>query len=108
LEKQQKIVKEGKARDNEIRKQIHMSNKNSDRIIEINKRERIIEIFDLLRPDGDQDGIISATHIDLHTLPTEILEVLSPLLCEMEELDTTLNLEEFLDASMRLYNVRLI
>ena len=29
----------------------------------------------------------------------------SPLLCEMEELGTTLNLEEFLDASFRLYNV---
>jgi hypothetical protein len=46
MEKQQKIMKEGKARDIEIRKQIHMSNQKSDRIIEVNKRERIIEIFD--------------------------------------------------------------
>lgn len=59
----------------------------------------------MLRPSGDQDGVISAQKIDLHSLPTDILEAFSPLLCEMEELGTTLNLEEFLDASFRLYNV---
>jgi hypothetical protein len=57
----------------------------------------------MLRPRGDTEGIISASKIDLHSLPTDILEVFSPLLCEMEELGTTLNLEEFLDASLRLY-----
>ena len=60
----------------------------------------------MLRVQGDQEGIISAQKIDLHSLPTDILEAFSPLLCEMEELSTTLNLEEFLDASYRLYNVR--
>jgi hypothetical protein len=57
----------------------------------------------MLRPQGDTEGIISAQKIDLHSLPTDILEVFSPLLCEMEELGTTLNQEEFLDASYRLY-----
>ena len=57
----------------------------------------------MLRPQGDQEGIISAQKIDLHSVPTDILEAFSPLLCEMEELGTTLNLEEFLDASHRLY-----
>jgi hypothetical protein len=60
----------------------------------------------MLRPHGDTSGVISAQNIDLHTLPTDILEAFSPLLCEMEELGTTLNAEEFLDSSYRLYNVR--
>lgn len=76
----------------------------TDRIIETTKRERLSEIFEVLRVQGDEDGIISALKIDLHSLPTDILEVLSPLLCEMEELGTTLNASEFLDASLRLYN----
>lgn len=59
----------------------------------------------MLKIEGEE--VISAQKIDLHSLPTDILEVLSPLLCEMEELGTTLNLEEFLDAALRLYNVRL-
>jgi len=58
----------------------------------------------MLRPRGDTSGVISAQNIDLHTLPTDILEAFSPLLCEMEELGTTLNAEEFLDSSYRLYN----
>lgn len=49
--------------------------------------------------------MISAQRIDLHSLPTDVLEVLSPLLCEMEELATTLNLEEFIDSALRLYQV---
>ena len=62
----------------------------------------------MLRVQGDEEGIISALKIDLHSLPTDILEVLSPLLCEMEELGTTLNSSEFLDASLRLYNVSIL
>jgi hypothetical protein len=56
--------------------------------------------------NNDQDGVISATKIDLHSLPSEILEVFSPLLCEMEEMGTTLTRDEFLDAALRLYSVR--
>lgn len=99
LEKQEKLKRDELQRSTERRKQIHQSNKKTDRIIEANKRERIMEIFEMLRPQGDNEGIISAQHIDLHSLPTDILEVFSPLLCEMEELGTTLNMEEFLDAS---------
>ena len=54
--------------------------------------------------DSDSDGVISATKVDLNTLSTELLEVFSPLLCEMEELSTTLDREEFLDAALRLYS----
>ncbi len=52
--------------------------------------------------------MISAAKIDLHTLPTDLLEVFSPLLCEMEEIGTTLDRDEFLDASLRLYTVSLL
>lgn len=61
----------------------------------------MLDIFEVF--DSDQDGIISATKIDLQTLPTEILEIFTPLLCEMEEISTTLDREEFLEASLRLY-----
>jgi hypothetical protein len=49
--------------------------------------------------------VITAHKIDLHSLPPEILEVFSPLLCEMEEIGTSLDREEFIDASLRLFNV---
>lgn len=71
--------------------------------MESNKRGHILEIFEMLKPQGEE--VISAHKIDLHSLPTDVLEVFSPLLCEMEELGTTLNQEEFLDASQRLFNV---
>lgn len=55
--------------------------------------------------DSDQDGVISAHKVDLHTLAPEILEVFSPLLCEMEEIGTSLDREEFIDAASRLFQV---
>ncbi len=105
LEKQEKLKREEMMRQSEQRRKAHLANSKTDRIIENNKREKISQIFEMLRPSGDQEGVISAQKIDLHSLPTDILEAFSPLLCEMEELGTTLNLEEFLDASFRLYNV---
>ena len=48
------------------------------------KRLKIIEIFSIL--DSDEDGFISAEKIDITKLCTEILEIFSPLLCEMEDL----------------------
>jgi len=63
----------------------------------------LTDIFDVF--DSDQDGIISASKIDLHTLQTELLDLFSPLLCEMEEIGATLDKEEFIESSMRLLNV---
>ena len=36
--------------------------------------------------DSDSDGQISANAIDISSVPSELLEVLGPLFCEMEEL----------------------
>ena len=54
--------------------------------------------------DSDGDGLISAQKIDISVLTPEILEVFTPLFCEMEELGQTLDIEEFVDASKRLFD----
>jgi hypothetical protein len=60
--------------------------------------------------DSDGDGLISSEKIDITKLSPAILEVLTPLFCELEELgrqvDTppTLDIEEFTDAIGRLYD----
>jgi len=53
--------------------------------------------------DSDGDGQISAYRIDISSLDPELLQVLSPLFIEMEEMGMSLNLEEFQDAANRLY-----
>lgn len=54
--------------------------------------------------DSDGDGKISANRIDIGTLQSDILEVLTPLFVEMEEMGQTLDEEEFIDALGRLYD----
>jgi hypothetical protein len=87
----------------EMRRSIHQNNKMSDKLVEQTKRQKLIDIFDIF--DSDSDGIISAHKIDLHTLPPELLEVFSPLLCEMEEIGTSLDRDEFIDAALRMFSV---
>ena len=41
-------------------------------------------------------------------LPTKQLEIYAPLLCEMEELDKQLNLQQFMTAADKLYNTLII
>lgn len=53
--------------------------------------------------DSDCDGYISSMKIDISNIDTDLLEVLSPLLIELEELNQPLNREEFLDALERLH-----
>jgi hypothetical protein len=47
--------------------------------------------------------MISAYRINIQTLDPNVLQVLTPLFEEMEELGMNLNLEEFIDAVSRLY-----
>jgi hypothetical protein len=53
--------------------------------------------------DSDCDGHISAYRIDISSLEPELLQVLSPLFVEMEELGMSLDQDEFIDAACRLY-----
>jgi Ca2+-binding EF-hand superfamily protein len=66
------------------------------------KKESFERIFRML--DSDQDGMISANAIDISNLPSELLEVLGPLFCELEDLGQALDMEEFVDALGRLYD----
>ena len=77
------------------------SKRTTNKIVENNKQKTFIEIFNQL--DSDGDGIISAYRINIQTLEPDLLQVLSPLFIEMEEMGMTLNLEEFIDATNRLY-----
>lgn len=53
-------------------------------MIEKKKFTAFIQIFEWL--DSDKDGHISADKIDISPLSADLLEVLSPLFMEMEEL----------------------
>jgi len=83
----------------------------SRQMVEGRKEAIFSEIFNILDKDGD--NIISAKTVNISgiffvkkikELPTEVLELYTPLFCEMEELDQELNLEEFVEASGRLYD----
>lgn len=54
------------------------------KIVENRKFAAFSQIFDWL--DSDKDGHISADKIDISPLSADLLEVLSPLFMEMEEL----------------------
>jgi hypothetical protein len=66
------------------------------------KQKKFRDVFFLL--DSDNDKLISAMKIDISGLTPELLAIFTPLLCEMEELGQTLDVDEFVDASMRLYD----
>lgn len=55
--------------------------------------------------DNDEDGLISSLKINIIDLDPEILTLLSPLLCEMEEIQAELDEEEFIDSLERLFLV---
>ena len=72
------------------------------KIVDKKKFEAFQQIFIWL--DSDRDGHISADKIDISLLSADLLEVLSPLFMEMEELSQALDAEEFIDAVNRLYD----
>ena len=65
-EKHNKLKKDEELKLQEKRRQIHQNNKMSDKLVDQTKRAKLNDIFDVF--DSDQDGIISASKIDLHTL----------------------------------------
>ena len=79
------------------------SSEKSHMIMENIQKKRLREIFSLF--DSDEDGYISSSRIDITTVGTEVLEAFAPLLCEMEELNHTLSLSEFIEAAERLLKV---
>ena len=66
------------------------ASKSSNTILRKKLTKSLTEIF--LRLDSDLDGIISSEKVDIDEIHPDLLEVFAPLLCEMEDLNTTLNL----------------
>ena len=79
------------------------ASQNSSAIVDKLVRTRIQQIFELL--DSDRDGYISVDDISLENLSAEVLEAFGPLFIELEDLQATLNFEQFQDASLRLLKV---
>ena len=78
------------------------TNASTKKMIDRRKQDAFQQIFQWL--DSDRDGHISAERIDISLLSADMLEVLSPLFMEMEELSQALDAEEFIDAVGRLYD----
>ena len=79
------------------------SSDKSDLIVRSLRLKRLEEIFQLF--DSDGDGLISPSRIDISEVPTDILKLFAPLLCEMEDLGQTLTIDDFVDGSERLLKV---
>ena len=62
--------------------------------INLRKEQAIAEVL-FSKLDSDNDGIISADCICIDSVPGTYLKLLLPLLTELEELNQTLNFEEF-------------
>jgi len=67
------------------------------------QKVKLGEIFEVL--DSDDDGLISPTQIDISGLNAEILQILMPLLQELETFNETLDKEEFIESGLVLYQV---
>ena len=99
IENHKKILLEKSCNELE-EKQKSIYNEKSFKIFESKKITRLKEIFNLF--DSDNDGVISPLQIDISNVPGPILEIFTPLLQELEELNQDLNFEEFLEASDKL------
>ena len=76
------------------------SNRKSGQLVEQKKTKQLQEVFLLL--DSDRDGLISAQHIDISSLHTHLLEIITPLLIEMELKAHTLDQDDFLKGGLQL------
>ena len=77
--------------------------KKSEQIYENTKKTAFEYIFALL--DSNEDGLISNTRIQLDRLSGQVLNLLAPLLIEMEDMKAELDENQFLQALQRLFTV---
>lgn len=101
----QKGIEEKKSRQDEQQRNARNTRKTNnmtEKLIDHKKDKKFVELFRML--DSDGDGLISAQKIDISVMQPEILEAFTPLFVEMEELAQTLDTEEFVDASKRLFD----
>ena len=86
-EKKQNLKNAEKIYKQQVSSQYRESKKNpnSDKVLLKVKRQKMMEIFELL--DSDHDGYVSTQKIDLSELSNEILDLLTPVFLQMEEND---------------------
>jgi hypothetical protein len=73
----------------------------STRIVESRKKIKFNEIFSAL--DSNNDGEIDSKNIDIKAIQIEILQLITPLLIEMEQFNQSLIREEFFEAMDKLF-----
>lgn len=61
-------------------------------------------MFNLL--DSDGDGEITASNIDISSLSDHVIQIIAPLLCEMEKENLTINFESFYVSCLKLIQVK--
>lgn len=85
------------------RTQKQSCNDKSAQLLEEKKKKIFNELFDSL--DGDHDGKIAPGFIEVLGVQDEILLILAPLFCELDEINREIERHEFLYAIGKLYNV---
>lgn len=106
LENKNKLKREEELKRSEMKKPHGEAQKMTDKLIENKKKQKLGEIFELM--DSDFDGFISAQKIELGGLSPDLIRIFYPLIVEMEEINQGLDKDEFVDASLRLFNVNKI
>lgn len=76
-------------------------NKISELLYEQKVRLQLEEIFYAF--DYDQNGFITAEEISIDNVSAQILEIFTPLLEEMENLNESLTLTDFCDSAHNLF-----
>jgi len=66
-------------------------------------KARLEDIFYEL--DDDRDGYISASNVDINPIDALDLQVIAPILCNMEELEQTLTKDDFVNEALLLIKV---
>lgn len=87
--------------ENSLQSSVSFTQDKSNQLIEKMRKTCFTNIFNKL--DSDRDGIISQQCIDINELPKGILKIYDPVLSEMNYMNCTLNLKEFISASSRLF-----
>lgn len=80
-------------------------NRRSSKIVDKKRDQRFEQIFRDL--DSDNDGLISCNKVSIESLSENLLVLVSPVLIEMEELALELSMEEFSEALITLFDVRI-
>ena len=82
---------------------IHTGNTTDSIFIKL-KELSFKKIFNRL--DSDGTGIISSFNIDFKSLNNQIYQIFKPIIDELRTQEESLNFEEFICASEKLFNVR--